>query len=71
MNEFLNDLDREILRIRLEDSAERLRVDDDRLDVDALGSTQQLQLLIDLYIRGWTPKEMEDKLIPGGRSFDS
>ena len=70
MDKSLNDLDREILRVYQEDS-DRLRLSDEFLDVDALGSTQQLKLLIDLYIRGWTPEEIKVTLVPGRESFHS
>ena len=70
MDKSLNDLDREILRVYQEDS-DRLRLSDEFLDVDALGSTQQLKLLIDLYIRGWTPEEIKVTLVPRRESFHS
>jgi len=38
------------------------RAGDDRLDVDVLQSTEELRLLIDLHLRGWTAKEIKERL---------
>jgi len=58
----LDDLDREIQKVHRRVSADCSRAEDDRLDVDALRSTRELRILIDLYLRGWTLQEIEDKL---------
>jgi len=35
---------------------------DDRVDLDALRANEELRQLIDLYLRGWTSKEIKEKL---------
>jgi len=57
-----DDLDWEIRRVRPAPSVGCSRADYDRLDVDALQSTDELRLLVDLYLRGWTSKEIKEKL---------
>ena len=73
LRQSLDDLDREIRNDHLSDSVDCSRVGDDRLDVDALRSTEELRLLIDLYLRGWTAQEIKDKLdrTTSGSPFDS
>ena len=58
----LDDLDREIRRVRPAPSVACSRAGDDRLDVDVLQSTEELRLLIDLHLRGWTAKEIKERL---------
>ena len=67
----LDDLDREIRKLRQARSVDCSRAGDDRLDVYALGSTEELRFLIDLYLRGWTSQEIEEKLdrTTSGKSF--
>jgi len=62
LSKSLDDLDREILRVRPAPSVACSRAGDDRLDVDALQSTEELRLLVDLYLRGWTSKEIKERL---------
>jgi len=62
LGKLLDDLDQEIRRVRPALSVACSRAGDDCLDVDALQSTEELRLLIDLYLRGWTAKEIKEKL---------
>jgi hypothetical protein len=62
LSESLNNFDEEIRKVDLPFSAHCSRAGGDSLDVDALGSTEELWLLIDLYLRGWTAKEIKEKL---------
>jgi len=62
LSKSLDDLDQEIRRVRPALSVACSRAGDDCLDVDALQSTEELRLLIDLYLRGWTAKEIKEKL---------
>jgi hypothetical protein len=73
LSESLNNFDEEIRKVDLPGSALCSRAGDDSPDVDALGSTEELWLLIDLYLRGWTSKEIKDKVdgTTSGRPFDS
>lgn len=68
----LDNLDQEIRKVHLPGSVDYSRTGDAPLDVDALGSTEALRLLIDLYLRGWTSKEIREKLggPASGRPFD-
>jgi hypothetical protein len=56
----LDDLDRKIRRVRPAVSV--ACGGDDRLDVDVLRANEELRQLIDLYLRGWTAKEIKEKL---------
>jgi len=69
----LDNLDREIRKGHLAGSVDSSRAGEDRLDVDALRSTEELRLLIDLYLRGWTAQEIKEKLdrTTSGSPFDS
>ena len=73
LHKSLDNLDREIRKVHLAGSADCSPASDDRLDVDALRSTEELRLLIDLYLRGWTSQEIKEKLdrITSGGPFDS
>ena len=73
MRKSVDNLDREIQKVHLAGSLDCSRAGDDRLDVDALRSTEELRLLIDLYLRGWTAEEIKEKLdrTKSGSPFDS
>jgi len=62
LSKSLDDLDWEIRKARLANSVDCSRADDGRLDIDALCSTEELRLLIDLYLRGWTWPQIESEL---------
>jgi hypothetical protein len=58
----LDNLDLEIRKFRSAGSVDCSCAGDERLDVDALGSTAELRQLTDLYLRGWTSQEIEKKV---------
>ena len=61
LSKSLDDLDWEI-RQALADSVDCSRAGDGRLDVVALCSTEELRILVDLYLRGWTWPQIESEL---------
>jgi hypothetical protein len=55
----LDDLDREICNARLPNTADS---PEERLDVDALASTEEVRLIIGLHLDGWTWHEINNWL---------
>jgi hypothetical protein len=55
----LDDLDREIRKLRHADTADS---SEEPLDVDALASTEELRLIIGLHLDGWSWHEINERL---------
>jgi hypothetical protein len=62
LSESLDGLDRVIWKVRPAGSVDRSLAVDSLLDVDALRANKELRQLINLYLRGWTSREIEEHL---------
>jgi len=62
LSKSLDDLDREIRKVRPGGSVDRWLTGESFLDVDALRANEDLRQLINLHLRGWTSREIEEHL---------